>query len=353
MGEERNRIILQEAEAWRQEGRITESFHGWLRARYPVQGDAGTQRILQRILVAVAGILVLVGIFTLVAEFWSEFTRVAKLLIMLSFALAAGGVGLLLGFFPSTRLLSHGVVPLALPLYLFATQYVSDPVYDGLDPLLISEGVAVATALLAGLAGLLLGLWRYPGLALASGPTICFSLIILEEFTTYSRPLHLSILWTTLGIVLLLHTFYLLLWSGVLRLGFPWMPFSARLGWAANVPFGFASLTELVYVYAYPRDGPAVFDTTYVGVPVTAAYVGLLLFVALRLGLPELTVVCGAFLVGDALWLGGSKGGVLGAVLAIFLAAIGLAVLAQQGVLKRIFRPQAPRGAPLAGRPQA
>lgn len=333
---------MQEADAWRREGRIDAEFHSWLAARYPAEGDAGTQRLLQRILVTVAGILVLVGIFTLVAEFWSEFARISKFLILIGFAVAAGVVGLLLGFLPATRLLSHGVVPLALPLYLFAMQYVSEPRFDENDTLLASEVAAVAVGMLLGIVGLLVGLWRYPGLALAAAPTVCFSLVTLEEFMAYSIGSHLGILWTTLVVVGVFHAFFLLLWTGILPIGYAWTPFAARLGWAANVPFGFVALIELVDIYVAPGYALESFDATWTGVPLTAAYLSILLVLALRLGLPELTAICGALLVGDAMWLGGSQGGVIGAVLAIFAAAAGFAVLAQRGILQRIFRPRAP-----------
>lgn len=343
MGAERNRIVVQEAEAWRREGRIDEEFLTWIQKRYPTEGDEGTQRLLQRILIALAGILVLVGIFTLVAQYWSEFAREAKLLILLAFAAAAGAAGVLLGFLPATRLISHGLVPLTLPLYLFAMEYVSDPpLYEAANPLTAPEVAALAGGILLGLAGLFLGLWRYPGLALASGPTLGFTLTHLESYAQYTRGLHLTVLWTVLLLVLVLHVFYALLWLGKLPLGYSWRAFSARLGWAANVPFGFASIMELVDTYGWQEPNRVVYDTTYVGVAVSAAYAAILLLSGLRLGLPELTLVCGVLLVGDALWLGGSKGGVLGVVFAIFGAATLLGVLAQQGVLGRIFRPRPP-----------
>ncbi|HLE46857.1 MAG TPA: DUF2157 domain-containing protein [Candidatus Thermoplasmatota archaeon] len=349
MAPSRNRIILQEAEAWSRDGRITDEFHDWVRKNYPTGGDAGTARNLQTVLLAVAGILVIVGIVTLVSEFWEFLSRPAKFWTMTTFALLSVALGLAARGNVRTRPLAHALIPLALPLYMFAMQYAQEsPIgFDYMANRMTSwEYGALAAGLAGGFAALFWGFHRYASLAASAPPFLLFVVVYgLTRYTYLDFGEEAAIQWIALGIVAAIHAIVLSIWTGVLRLPRPWIPLSARLSVATNVPWGFGLIIALVSHYARPGGDFARaerYDTTLVGVPLTALYLAILLGFALRLGLAELTAVCGLLLVGDAIWLGSDKGGLLGAVLAIFGAAIALGVLAQRGVLLRILKPRPP-----------
>jgi uncharacterized membrane protein len=122
----RNETIREEAEEWRRQGRIDTPFYEWLRQEYPTGRDQGTERHLQQILLAFAGILGIIGIFTLVSEYWRHFNDVEKLWILRLFVMMAIALGAGLYVLPKTRVLAHVFLPLALPLYLFSMVY-ADP----------------------------------------------------------------------------------------------------------------------------------------------------------------------------------------------------------------------------------
>ncbi|MBI2077452.1 MAG: hypothetical protein HYT80_03650 [Euryarchaeota archaeon] len=349
MAKGRNRIVLDEADAWRREGRITPEFHEWVQKNYPVAGDATTARTLQTVLLLVAGLLVIVGIVTLVSEFWHYFSRPAKYWSMVVFALLSVALGLAARGNQRTRPLAHVFVPLALPLYMFAMQYAQElPLGADYTANRFTgwEAGAFAAGLVAGLAGLVWGIHQYPTLAASAPPFLLFVYYFgLNEYTYLSYGEVAAAQWIGVAIVALVHAVLLATWTGLLRLPHPWQPVSARLALATNLPWGFGLIVALVAHYERPGGDFARaerYDGTFVGVPLTALYVAILLAFALRLGLAELTGVAGLFLVGDAIWLGSSKGGILGAVVAIFGAAIALGLLAQRGVLLRILRPRPP-----------
>jgi hypothetical protein len=353
MASNRDRVVRDEAESWRRDGRITPEFYAWVRKEYAGSGDAGTTRTLQTVLMTVAGVLTLIGIFTLVSQFWGDLGRLQKFWTLCGFAALSIVLGAVAHRRPATRPLTQFLLPLAIPLYLFAMSYLQSvpvaPDYaSGPNVLTAPKAAAVIAGCALSLLALFFGFHRFPTLALAGPPGLIMAISFLLDYAPFDEAKWRIIQFACLGIVLLLHALFLSIWMGALRLPLAWRPLSARLAMAANVPWGFALITMLVNSYAYARDatnGRPVFDATLVGVPLTALYVAILMAFALRLGLPELTGVCGLFLVGDAIWLGSDKGGLIGAVIAIFATAALLLVLAQRGVLLRIFRPRPPPSA--------
>jgi hypothetical protein len=352
----RNEVIREEAEEWRRQGRIDTPFYEWLRQEYSTGRDQGTERRLQQILLAFAGILAIIGIVTLVGEYWHNFNDLQKLWILRLFVLMAIALGTGLYFVKKTRVLAHVFLPLAIPLYLFSMAY-ADPGYDsttynirGGDEIDLQELSSLIAGFGLTLAALVVGLRKFPTLAMGSTPGVVGVLFFLQSYLDLTKGERIGLQWGALLLVVFLHALLLASWLGAVRIPFPWDPLALRLALFANVPMGFILVLNLVEDYTYPEHsgGVARYDATIVGVICTATYSAILLGFGLRLGLPELVAICGGFLIVDAVWLGAGKGGVLGAVLAILATAVLMGVLAQRGLLRRIFRPRAP---PTSGYP--
>jgi len=361
---DRSRVVLEEAQKWRDEGRITETFHAWLRTRYGRAGEPESARIIQQVLLAIAAVLLVVGVFTLVSEFWHAFTRTSKFAILVAFAVVSGVAGAFALSMRWSRVVGLVLVALPLPLYLFAMEYgnfsAPEP-YGDRGPLLASEVAVLVAGVTLALAALYVGLRRLPHLALTAPPVLLAVLLHVHDYSDFGESG--SRTWNLLLflLVLLIHGALLARWVNALRWPRDPRPFSLRLALAANVPFGFGLLVALTEQWAYRTyPEPPRYDADLVGIILTAVYSAALLVAAIRWAIPELTAAAGLFLIGDAIWLGGDKGGLVGTVVAIFAAAIVLIALAQTGILMRILKPRPaaadrPRKQPPAapGRPRA
>jgi hypothetical protein len=342
---DRNRVILEEADRWREEGRISPQFHAWLRERYRATADATTTSILQRVLLVAGGLLFLVAMFTLVGNVWDHLTPLAQTAAALLLTLASTVVGIVLYRLPRLRLLAHVFLPLALPLLLLTMSSLAGVQYPETgrfrweaNRLTNLETAALLLGPTAALAALVGGLRMSPTLAVAAALALPMTLNYLADYTYVPvawEP------WLRVGLFLLvalLHLVIALLWTGIIPWR-GWWPAATRLAWAANGPWGFGLLVSLGR-NVLPE------EPLIAGTSMAAVYLSILLLAGLRLGLPELSGVSALLLVLDGLILSFDYGGLVGTVLVLLAAAAILLALAQRGVLGRIVRPRAPPAEP-------
>jgi uncharacterized membrane protein len=313
--------LLQEAGSWRREGLIDEAAHQELNRRYAAAGE-DESGVIRWFLYILGGIVLFLGVFFIFAQFWDHLNDTSKFAILLLLSLIAMAAGGTLALLARWRPVSDVGLAVGAGLLLFSFVYVD----SDFDRWTGGEVVAVAVGFALGVA---LAAYGHRGrTAIAGvGPIVYFATFtFFESFGPQTEAGLKAMFSWLLASALVWVASEALIWSA--RSSLRVHPPSVRAAAFVTALFSIPALLAFVFNVIEPQD-------TWTGILLLAALALALGGTGVAFRLPELVVVGGVALVGDALWAGFDKGDLLGTSVVLVVVAVGLIALAQSGFLRR------------------
>jgi hypothetical protein len=322
---DRQEWLLAEAERWHREGRVDDHFLAYVRSQYVAgKSEAGFLKVFFYIL---GGLLLFLGIFFLVSQFWDVLTDRAKSTLLLIFAAVSYSLGALFESTRKTRAVAAIGLSLGGGLAIFGLSYlrIDGP---GVHP---QEGIALILSFLLAIGHLAYGYWRQPAVAGVGAGVLFLSFLLWGAMGDYEESANQVLISAMFGAVLVHAVFNLGLWA-------------RAMAWAANrnairvagtvnavllIP---ATIAFVENVLNPPNDWPGIIA---LGLVAAALSVSGVLWRYM-----ELVIVGGFAAIGDALWVGFSKGEFVGTVIALVVVAVALIGLAQSGLLVKWLAPE-------------
>lgn len=326
----RERWLIEEAEAWRHEGRVDDDFVDYVKQEYG--GEESQVFTLQRILYIVGGVILFLGIFFAFAQFWDDMTDGTKFTLLTFLAVVAYAAGGGLEVVGRWRALAAIGLSLGGGLLFFAFTYLEAQT----EVLTAAETTAIVVAFVVAAATLAYGHWRLPALGAVGVVLLYLSFFMVAAFQRLDDSGTDGLSSSALAVGLSVVIANLALWLAQTRTARVW---AERLSAAGTRAAGLVAAIAvvpalLVFVFAVLEA-----DDTWAGIAALAIYGALLMAAGIAARYPELVAVGGLALVGDAVWAGADKGDILGTAVALVAAAVAIIALAQSGLLRRWLQP--------------